>query len=197
MNRTIKILAFAGSSRKNSINKILVEQAASYAEQLGAVVTTIDFQDFPAPVYDGDYEEKHGLPAAMQQFKSLLASHDAFIVATPDYNGGITPLLLNVLSWASRPEGDESPKSVFQGKPVAMMAASPGGLGGVRAITRLRDTLADLDCMPIPGFITLGNAYQAFDDNGQLKSAEMKGAITNLMQRLIAVTSPMPIQNVA
>jgi len=197
MHRETKILAFAGSARQQSVNKMLVRQAASVAEQQGAIVTTIDLNDFPAPIYNGDFEEMNGVPAPMQRFKSLLASHDAFIIASPDYNGGITPLLLNVLSWASRPEGNEAPNSVFLENPVAIMTASPGGLGGIRAVSGLRDTLADLGCMPIPGFITLGNAFEAFDDNGRLKSAQIAELLTALMARLIAVSAQVPIQDAA
>ncbi len=82
-------------------------------------------------------------------------------------------------------------------KPVAIMTASPGGLGGIRAVSRLRDTLADLGCMPIPGFITLGNAFEAFDDNGRLKSAQIAELLTALMARLIAVSAQVPIQDAA
>jgi len=133
MHRETKILAFAGSARQQSVNKMLVRQAASVAEQQGAIVTTIDLNDFPAPIYNGDFEEMNGVPAPMQRFKSLLASHDAFIIASPDYNGGITPLLLNVLSWASRPEGNEAPNSVLVTGPIAGVSAE----GFSRASTNL------------------------------------------------------------
>ena len=187
MNNSVKILAFAGSARKSSINKVLVNEAARIAEEQDACVTLADLADFPADVYHGDDEEKNGVPKTMQKFKALLASHHAFIIATPDYNGGITPLLLNVFSWASRPEGDEEPKSVFAGKPVAIMAASPGGLGGIRAISRLREMLADLDCMVIPGFVTIGNAYEAFNDQGRLKSEQTRTIMSNMIDKLIVI----------
>lgn len=187
MNNAVKILAFAGSARKNSINKILVCEAARIAEKQGALVTVANLADFPADIYHGDDEEKKGVPETMRKFKTLLASHNAFLIATPDYNGGITPLLLNVFSWASRPEGDEEPKSVFASKPVATLAASPGELGGIRAISRLRETLADLDCMVIPGFTTVGNAYEAFNDQGQLKSVQTRDIMSNMIVKLIAI----------
>lgn len=187
MSNPIKILAFAGSARKSSFNKSLINEAARIAERQGAFVTIADLADFPAAVYNGDEEEKNGVPETMQKFKMLLSSHDAFLISTPDYNGGITPLLLNVFSWSSRPEGDEEAKSVFAGKHVAMMAASPGGLGGIRAISRLRETLADLDCMVIPGFVTIGNAYEAFNDQGRLKSVQTRAIMFTMINKLIAI----------
>ena len=68
--------------------------------------------------------------------------------------------------WASRPSPTDDFGSVFQDKPVALMASSPGRLGGVRAIPRLRDCVCELGMLPVPGFVSVGNAAQAFSDNG-------------------------------
>ena len=73
------------------------------------------------------------------------------MIATPEYNGFVTPLLLNMLCWASRPSPGDDFGSVFQARPVALMASSPGRLGGVRVIPRLRDVLAELGMVPVPG----------------------------------------------
>lgn len=181
-----KILVFAGSSRSASVNKKLAAAAADVATAAGAEVTLIDLADYPAPIYDGDIEEQDGLPDNMRAFKALCSSHDAFIIVSPEYNGCVPPLLVNTMSWASRPEGDEVSCSAFRGKHVAIAAASPGGLGGVRVIPRLRDFLAELSFQVIPGFATLPGAYKAFDDDGKLVDQKSVAAVTDLVERLVS-----------
>lgn len=181
-----KILVFAGSARKGSVNKKLAAVAADYATLAGAEVTLIDLAEYEAPVYDGDIEEQSGLPASMQQFKALCASHDALLIVTPEYNGFVPPLLVNVMSWASRPESEEASCAAFKGKKVAIAAASPGGLGGVRVIPRLRDMLAELSFEVIPGFATLPGAYKAFDESGALTDTTSATVLKGLIDRLLA-----------
>ena len=180
-----KILVFAGSSRKESVNKKLAAVAANYAQLEGAEVTLIDLADYSAPVYDGDIEAESGLPESMQRFKALCASHDALIIVSPEYNGCVPPLLVNIMSWASRPEGDEASCAAFRGRKVAIAAASPGRLGGVRMIPRLRDFLAELSFEIVPGFATLPGAYKAFDDKGELVDEISAKVLRDLVGRLM------------
>ncbi len=181
-----KVLVFAGSTRKDSLNKKLAVVAADVARAAGGGVTLIDLADYPAPVYDGDLEVGEGLPQTMRDLKTLIASHDGMIIVTPEYNGFVPPVLVNALDWASRPEGNEASSAVFAGKMVAIAAASPGGLGGVRVIPRLRDFLAELGVMSVPGFVTLPAANKAFDDNGKLTNVATAGKLEALVGRLLA-----------
>ncbi len=183
-----KILVFAGSARAASVNKKLAIAASKIAEESGAEATCIDLADFPADIYNGDEQAEKGIPDSIRKLKQLMAEHDGFIVVCPEYNGHITPLLCNTLSWASRSENDEKTMIAFAGKKAAIMAASPGKLGGVRVIPRLRDTLAELGVMVVPGFVTLPNAMQAFDETGTLindaAAANAKTVIERLIQTL-------------
>ncbi|MCU7855089.1 MAG: NAD(P)H-dependent oxidoreductase, partial [Candidatus Thiodiazotropha sp. (ex Lucinoma borealis)] len=125
-----KILAFAGSSRKESFNKRLLAIAVSGAKETGANVTHIDLADYPMPLFNQDLESDEGIPENALKFKRLLADHDAFIIASPEYNSAFSPLLKNVIDWASRAESDdEPPLAAFQGKVAAILATSPGALG--------------------------------------------------------------------
>lgn len=177
-----KLLAFAGSARTNSCNKKLAKAASVIA---GKSVNFIDLADYPAPVYNGDDEIANGLPQTMQQVKTLMQQHDGFIIATPEYNGHVPPLLCNVFSWISRKEGDEKSMVAFDGKYAAIMAASPGRLGGVRVIPRLRDTLAELGVTVVPGFVTVPSAYAAFDENGTPVDDQVTNNIQVLVTNLI------------
>ncbi|MCU7809034.1 MAG: NAD(P)H-dependent oxidoreductase, partial [Candidatus Thiodiazotropha sp. (ex Semelilucina semeliformis)] len=114
---TPRILAFAGSSRTESFNKRLLAIAVSGAEAAGADVTRIDLADYPMPLFNQDLESEDGMPENALKFKRLLTSHDAFIIASPEYNSAFSPLLKNVIDWASRAESDdEPPLMAYQGK---------------------------------------------------------------------------------
>lgn len=180
------ILIFAGSSREGSVNKKLAACAAQAVEAAGGRATLVDLADHPAPVYDGDLEAASGLPAGAQSFKELLGKHDAFFIISPEYNGHVPPLLVNLLGWASRPQGDEASCAVFTGKPVAVGAASPGGLGGVRVIPRLRDFMAELGAVPVPGFVTLPGAYGAFSETGALTNEKTARTLAAMAASLLA-----------
>ncbi len=179
-----KLLVFAGSTRTASLNSKLAIAAADIARQSGASVTVADLADYPAAIYNGDDEDANGIPQSIRDLKKLMQQQDGFIVATPEYNGHIPPLLSNMFSWASRPEGDEKGKVAFDGKKAAIMAASPGGLGGIRVIPRLRDTLAELGVVVVPGFVTVPNAAAALD--GDDLDEKLASSIKRLTDRLIA-----------
>ena len=180
-----RILVFAGSARKASVNKKLAAAACKLAVETGAEARLVDLADYPAPLYDGDLEEADGLPGSMRDLRSLVASHDGLLVVTPEYNGHVPPLLVNVFCWMSRPDGKDK-ANVFAGKKIAIAAASPGKLGGVRVVPRLRDMVAELSAVAVPGFVTLPGALDAFDDDGNLASEEARKALAGLVQRLMA-----------
>ena len=122
-----KILAFAGSLRKDSFNKQMVKTAVKGAEDAGAVVTLIDLKDYPLPIYDQDIETAVGLPENVLKLKSLFLKNDGFLIACPEYNSSITAVLKNVIDWVSRPaKGEDVYLCCFINKVVVLMSASPG-----------------------------------------------------------------------
>ena len=94
------------------------------------------------------------------------------LIASPEYNGGLTAVLKNALDWASRREGNEAPLAAYQGKVAGLVAASPGRLGGARSLIALRQVLTSCGTLVIPQQFALGQASGAFDNNGELKDAE-------------------------
>lgn len=186
METTPKILAFAGSQRKESLNKKLVKIAALGAKKAEAEVTVIDLKDFPMPIYDQDLQEAEGFPESVIKFKELLKSHHGFLIASPEYNSSITPLLKNAIDWASRPEPGEAPLALtcFRGKVAALMATSPGGLGGLRGLFHVRSILESIGVLVIPEQKTLPNGYQIFDDQGNLKDDKQQQDVLGLGEKL-------------
>ena len=182
------ILVFAGSARRGAFSKQLAAAATTILAEAGAKPTLVDLADFEAPLYNGDLEDSLGIPQSVLDFRRLVATHHGLMIATPEYNGFVTPLLLNMLCWASRPSPGNDFGSVFQAKPVALMAASPGRLGGVRVIPRLHDVLAELGMIPVPGFVTVPAAATAFTDRGRLAGETAEPGLIALADRLLDAT---------
>lgn len=183
---TPKILAFAGSTRTGSFNKKLIRVAADDARAAGAEVTLIDLRDFPMPLFDGDLEDKEGLPENARKLKELFRAHDGFLIASPEYNSSITAVLKNTLDWVSRTETDDEPALVaYRGKVVALLATSPGALGGLRGLVHLRAILGNIGVIVLPGQVAVPKAHEAFDDKGALKEERTAKQVKSVAESLV------------
>lgn len=184
-----KILVFAGSTRKDSCNKKLAKTAANYAQNANAEVTYIDLADYPMPLYDGDIENEKGLPENALKLKKLMEASDAIIISSPEYNSSISGVLKNAIDWASRQATKDDPSlSAFTDKVALLISASPSGLGGLRGLVHLRSILQNINMIVLPGQKCLSNAYDAFDEKGELKSDADKKAVEKLVSKLVAFT---------
>lgn len=187
-----KILAFAGSARAHSWNRRLIQVAADAARAAGAEVTLIELADYPLPLMDEDLEAREGVPANAQRLKALFKAHDALLIASPEYNSSIPPLLKNTLDWVSREWQGESGLAPYRHKVAAIMGASPGQFGGMRMMPHLRQVLNTLGVLVLPGQFSLPNAHAAFDpENGMLKSrARLHELLSELVRVADAVSRP-------
>jgi chromate reductase len=174
MSAKPKILAFAGSARKGSYNKLLVKIAAEGARNAGADVTIIDLQDFPLPVYNQDDEEEKGIPENGMKLKELFKTHQGLLISSPENNSSVTALLKNTLDWVSREADGETPLACFTDKVAALVSASPGGLGGLRGLVHLRAILGNINVLVLPDQMALPKAHEAFAEDGSLKDAKQK-----------------------
>lgn len=184
-----KILVFAGSLRKDSYNKKLARIAAEDAKKAGAQVTYIDLADYPLPIYCEDLETNEGIPPNALKLKELFFNHDGFIICSPEYNSSISGVLKNTIDWISRPaSANEVYLSCFTDKVALLLSASVGALGGLRGLVHLRAILQNIFMHVIPGQKCISKANEAFDDQGQLKSAEQKEVIQDLCTKLVETT---------
>jgi NAD(P)H-dependent FMN reductase len=184
-----RILAFAGSLRRESWNKKLVRIAAAAAREAGADVTTLDLAEIPLPVYDGDLEQAEGIPANAKRLKELLKTHEGLLIASPEYNSSISGALKNAIDWASRAEPGEKPLACFDGKVAALLAASPGALGGLRGLVALRSILGNIRVLVLPEQLALPKANEAFDADGRFVDPKRQGTVEAIARRLVDVTS--------
>ncbi len=189
MSTKTRILAFAGSTREESLNKKLLKAAVETTREAGGEVTTIDLRDFPLPLYDGDLEAKEGLPKNAKQLRTLFFEHQGLLLACPEYNSSITPLLKNTIDWVSRSETKQGSLEPYQGKTAALCSASPGALGGLRGLVHLRSILGNIGVLVIPQQLAVGKAHEAFQANGKLQDAKLQESLKKFSAELVRVTS--------
>ncbi|MAR71122.1 MULTISPECIES: NAD(P)H-dependent oxidoreductase [unclassified Halomonas] len=180
-----RILVFAGSAREDSFNKRLARLMAQRIDALGGQATFVDLRDFPMPIYDGDLEAAEGLPEHASRLKRMFMEHQGLAIASPEYNGFITPLLKNTIDWVSRPDGDLGALEPYQHKVAAIVGASPGGLGGLRALPLLRQLLSNIGVTVLPDQLAVGGAGSAFHEDGSLADEGKAKALDNICQRLV------------
>ena len=187
MPTTPRILAFAGSTREGSFNKSLVRVAAAEARAAGGEVTLVDLRDFPMPLYDGDLEQREGLPEPAKRFKALMLDHAGFLLSCPEYNSGPSGVLKNAIDWASRGDPPGQSLTAFRGKVAGLLSASPGALGGLRGLVHVRSILSSIDVLVLPEQFALSKANEAFDEAGGLKDERALASVRRVAQRLATV----------
>ena len=122
-----KIIAFAGSNNRESINKKLAIFAAN--KIIGAQIKILDLNDFELPLYGIDYEKKFGIPENAQRFLDEIKNSDGIVLSLAEHNGAYTAVFKNMFDWMSRIDG-----KLWNNKPMFLMATSPGGRGGASVL---------------------------------------------------------------
>lgn len=183
MSNPPRILAFSGSARKESLNRKLLAAVVAATRHAGAEVTLLDLNDLPMPLYHGDLEDEQGMPKNAQTFVDFVTQHQGLLIASPEYNSQMTPLLKNTIDWATR--ADENP---LVGKVAAVVSASPGMFGGIRSMTLARQLLTHLGCHVVPAQCILPHADKAFDAEGKLVNAKTQQAVEKVATALVETT---------
>jgi NAD(P)H-dependent FMN reductase len=179
MANPVRILAFSGSARRESLNRKFLAVAVEAVREAGCDVTVADLNELALPLYHGDLEDAEGLPANAARLVELIGSHAGLLVASPEYNSMPTPLLKNTIDWCTRAEPNP-----FEGKVAAVISASPGPLGGVRSLQLAQQLLLKLGCHVVPGQCFLPQAAKAFDAEGRLTNARAHESVKALAARL-------------
>lgn len=178
-----RILIIPGSARTGSWNVKLAHAAAGRLATLGAQATVTDLRALELPIYDGDLETASGIPVGATTLVGQLASHDAVLVVSPEYNAYPTPLFINAIDWATRlPEH----KAAMNGKPTALLGASPGALGGLRSLLVLRNFLSiNPGMLVLPQQYALSQAHEAFAADGSLADARQQAMLDGVLTALV------------
>src|SRR5947199_9474802 len=189
---SLKILVIPGSLRAGSLNARLAATAAYDLAQAGAEVTRISLADFPLPIFDGDLQNKSGVPKNAVNLKRMIGVHHGVLIVTPEYNSSVPPLVKNTIDWVSRvQDAHETRGQVFRERAFAIAAASESRLGGTRSLAALRLILAACHATVIPNQLALSFAAEAYDDMDRLKHPGDIEALDAMVRQLIDVSQRM------
>lgn len=171
------ILFISGSLRKDSVNTNLLK---AFEQALPEDVIA-KWADINLPLFNADLESD--FPEQAETLRQQILTADVIVIATPEYNRGMSGVLKNAIDWASRPYG----KNAWQGKKVLVSAASPGGIGGALAVYQVKQSLLHLNAQVIgqPEFM-VGGAYQKFNDAGALTDEATQKYIQSALSMLLA-----------
>ncbi len=183
-----KILGLAGSLRRASFNRGLIRAARELAPE-GVTIEPYEKLE-KIPFFNRDVEQE-GDPAPVKELKEKIREADAVLVATPEYDYAIPGVLTNALDWAMR-----SP-SPLRHKPIGIVGASPGNTGTARGQMVLRQILlhAPAYTMPEPQML-IPNAYERFDENGDLVDEETRERMRRFLQALVEWTERLTAQKI-
>lgn len=174
----MKVVLLSGSLRKESLNKkFLIATKNLLPTSIESEI--LDLKSFSIPVYDGDVEDEK-FPSGVTALGQKLSQAQAWILSTPEYNGGIAGSLKNVVDWLSRLKPHP-----FDKKPVLLMSASPGALGGIRGLLHSRQPLEVLGAYVYPQTFGLGKAHEAFSAQSDFIDSKTKERVNALVQEFL------------
>lgn len=181
-----RILVFAGSNRTGAFSGRTADAAQKELAVQGAEVTRISLADYPLPIMDQDLEAEKGIPENAMKLGRLIATHDAVVICSPEYNASIPPLLKNVIDWVSRirKEGGREFRP-WQGRIVGLCSSSDGNFAGVRCLYHLRAVLLNCQAEILTQQCSVARAGQAFDKDGELADERTRGMMQALCRVLI------------
>jgi chromate reductase len=168
-------LTLSGSIRKGSYNRVLQKHVGRKLGAAGVAVTEIDLADFDMPIFNEDLEPDH-VPAAAGRLAEMWRNHDIVFIATPEYNGGVPPLLVNTVTWLSRQKPSPFRHAVF-----GIGGVSSGKYGTIWSLSHLRDSLTKVGTLIVPTLLGIGPAEEAFDENGD----PVEPAITRKVDQMV------------
>ncbi|MFZ4506694.1 MAG: NADPH-dependent FMN reductase [Fimbriimonas sp.] len=184
----VKILGLAGSTREGSYNRQLLNYALQKLEGIGATTETFDLKTHPMPLFDQDQERESGLPDNARALREAILAADGVLLACPEYNASITPLLKNALDWSTRTDAKTGQGNVLDRKVIALISASAGPLGGIRGLYAVRQTLLNSNALILGEQAGVAKIHEAFNDEGNLIDERTAGFLQGVLDRLVFVS---------
>ncbi|MER8950258.1 NADPH-dependent FMN reductase [Mesorhizobium sp. M0185] len=181
-----KILVVAGSVRSGAYSGRTADVAQKELAMQGAEVTRISLADYPLPILDQDLEKEEGIPDNAFKVGRMIAAHDGLLIATPEYNGSIPPLLKNSIDWVSqlRKDGGRTFRPLA-GKVAGLCSSSNGPFGGIRCINHLRAVLVRCRMEVVTPECSVPEGGNAFDDEGKFRDERLRQSMEHLCRTLI------------
>jgi NAD(P)H-dependent FMN reductase len=181
-----RLLVFAGSNRAGAYSGRTADVAQKELAMQGAEVTRISLADYPLPILDEDLEKDKGVPENALKLARQIAAHDGILIATPEYNGSIPPLLKNTIDWVSRVRRDGG-RAVrpLAGKVAGLCSSSNGHFAGIRCINHLRAVLVRCQMEVVAPECSVPDGAEAFDESGNFRDERLSKSMEHLCRTLI------------
>ena len=171
-------ITLCGSLRKGSINEILRRHMSAKLREVGVAVTDLSLADFEMPMFNEDLEAEH-TPDSASRLAELFRTTDVVLIVSPEYNGGITPLIANTLAWVSRQKPSPFKHAVF-----GIGGVSTGKYGTIFALSHLRDSLSKLGALVAPTLLGLGPSSEVFDADGNPNESAIQWKVAQTVREL-------------
>jgi chromate reductase len=171
-------ITLCGSLRTGSINEVLRRHLSQKLREAGVAVTDLDLADFAMPVFNEDLEAD-ATPESAKRLAELFGTHDIVLIVSPEYNGGVTPLVVNTISWLSRQKPNPFKHAVF-----GIAGVSNGKYATIFALSHLRDTLSKLGALVVPTLLGIGPFEDAFDADGNPTETSIQWKVGQTVREL-------------
>jgi chromate reductase len=171
-------ITLSGSTRKGSWNVVLQKAVGRRLAAKGVDVTELDLGDYPLPIFSEDIEAE-GVPEAATRLAELFRSHNIVFIASPEYNGSMTPLIVNTITWLSRQK-----PSPFRHATFGIGGVSSGKYGTIWALSHMRDSLTKIGTLVVPTLLGIGPAETAFDASGEPTEPAIKRKFDTIVEEM-------------
>jgi len=172
-------ITLCGSLRKDSINEHLRRHMSLKLREAGVAVTDLDLHDFEMPIFNQDIEDAGNTPEAAKRLADLFRTHDIVLIITPEYNGGITPLIANTIAWISRQKPSPFRHAIF-----GIGGLSDGKYATIFGLSHLRDSLSKVGALVVPTLLGLGPWPDVFDADGNPNEANIQWKVGQMVREL-------------
>lgn len=172
-------ITICGSLRKDSINEHLRRHMSAKLREAGVIVTDLDLREFEMPIFNQDIEDAGETPEAAKRLAEMFREHDIVLIISPEYNGGVTPLIANLVSWVSREKPNPFKHAVF-----GIGGMSDGKYATIFALSHLRDTLSKIGALVVPTLLGLGPYPDVLDEDGAPNEGNIKWKVGQMVREL-------------
>jgi len=172
-------ITICGSLRKDSINEPLRRHMSAKLREAGVIVTDLDLRDFEMPIFNQDIEDAGETPEAAKRLAEMFREHDIVLIISPEYNGGVTPLIANLVSWVSREKPNPFKHAVF-----GIGGMSDGKYATIFALSHLRDSLSKIGALVVPTLLGLGPYPDVLDEDGAPNEGNIKWKVGQMVREL-------------
>lgn len=172
-------ITICGSLRQDAINEVLRRHMSKKLREAGVEVTDLDLRDYEMPIFNYDIEAAGETPEAAKRLAELFRTTDIVLIISPEYNGGVTPLIANLVSWVSREKPNPFKHAIF-----GIGGLSDGKYATIFALSHLRDSLSKIGALVVPTLLGLGPYPDVFDENGEPNEANIKWKVGQMVREL-------------